>query len=115
MKTTIIVRDFELSCCIGILEHEQKTPQRIRVNVEITVSNDKPISNLKDSFCYMQVKDFIREATKNHIKLVEDLATTIIQHYMNDEKVDAVMVEILKLDVTTDSNGVGVRITDTKS
>jgi dihydroneopterin aldolase len=112
MKTTILVNGFELSCLIGILDHEHLSPQRIRVSLEITLKTKDPIKNLDDSLCYMKIQDFVRQTTKTHIPLVEDLASTVVRHYRDDPRVDAVTVEILKLDVAPHTQGVGVRVSE---
>jgi FolB domain-containing protein len=112
MKTTILVNGFELSCLIGILDHEHLTPQRIRVSLEITLKTKDPIKTIDDSLCYMAIQDVVRGATKTHIPLVEDLASTVVRHYMSDPRVEAVTIEILKLDVAPNAQGVGVRVSD---
>jgi dihydroneopterin aldolase len=110
MKTTILVRGFEVSCLIGILDHEHTTPQRIRVSVDLTLKTNTPVSVLGESLCYMDIQTVIRSLTQNHVALVEHLATAIVDHYQNHPRVACVTVEILKLDVTPHAQGVGVRV-----
>jgi dihydroneopterin aldolase len=115
MKTTILVRGLELSCLIGILDHEYTTPQRIRVSVELTLKTNDPAQVLGDSLCYMDVQNVIRSLTQTHVALVEHLANAVVNHYRGDPRVASVMVEILKLDVAPHAQGVGVRVSSGSS
>ena len=115
MKTTILVRGLELSCLIGILDHEYTTPQRIRVSVELTLKSNDPAQVLGDSLCYMDVQNVIRSLTQTHVALVEHLANAVVDHYRGDPRVASVMVEILKLDVAPHAQGVGVRVSSGSS
>ena len=110
MKTTILVRGFEVSCLIGILDHEHTTPQRIRVSVDLTLKTNTPVSVLGDSLCYMDIQNVIRSLTQNHVALVEHLANAVVDHFMGDPRVASVVVEVLKLDVASHAQGVGVRV-----
>ncbi len=110
MKTTILVRGLELSCLIGILDHEHTTPQRIRVSVDLTLKTNDPVSVLGDSLCYMDIQTVIRGLTQNHVALVEHLANAVVDHFMGDPRVASVVVEVLKLDVAPHAQGVGVRV-----
>lgn len=111
MKTTILVKGFEHSCLIGILDHEHNIPQRIRVSVELTLKINDPVGGLRDSLCYMDIQTVIRNLTQNHVPLVEHLANALVNHYKDNPRVACITVEILKLDVTPDAEGVGVRVT----
>ena len=110
MKTTILVQGLELSCLIGILDHEYTTPQRIRVSVELTLKTNDPAQVLGDSLCYMDVQNVIRSLTQTHVALVEHLANAVVNHYMAHPRVAAATVEILKLEAAPHTHGVGVRV-----
>jgi dihydroneopterin aldolase len=110
MKTTILVRGLELSCLIGILDHEYTNPQRIRVSVELTLKTNDPAQVLGDSLCYMDVQNVIRSLTQTHVALVEHLANAVVDHYRGDPRVASVVIEVLKLDVAPHAQGVGVRV-----
>ena len=114
MKTTVVIRDFILECLIGILEHEYKNPQIIKISVFITLQNTTAINAIGDTICYAQVQDFIRQTTQKHFPLVEQLANTILANYMNYDMVQECAVEILKLQVAPNTNGVGVIVSDSK-
>ena len=111
MKTTILVRAFEVSCLIGIHTHEHTTPQRIRVSVDITLKTNDPVQTLGESLCYMDIQTVIRALTQNHIPLVEHLAAALVNHYERDPRVACITVEIFKLDAAPETQGVGVRVT----
>jgi dihydroneopterin aldolase len=115
MKTTILVQGLELSCLIGILDHEYTTHQRIRVSVELTLKTNDPAQVLGDSLCYMDVQNVIRSLTQTHVALVEHLANAVVDHYRGDPRVASVVVEILKLDVAPHAQGVGVRVSSGSS
>ena len=109
----VFIRDLILTCLIGIHKHERKKPQRIRVNLDLAVTEQSVISTdrLADVVCYEDVADGIRSIVNNgHVNLVETLAEKIASKCLEDRRIKATRVRIEKLDVFKDAASAGVEI-----
>lgn len=108
----IFLRDMVLLCCIGVHRHEHTAPQRVRINVDLAVRDDRELGDdLANVVCYEQVADGIRQlAELRHIKLVETLAEDIAGFCLADSRIRSVRVRVEKLDVFADIASVGVEI-----
>ena len=109
----VFIRDLILTCLIGVHKHEQKKPQRIRVNLDLAVTEQSVISTdrLADVVCYEDVADEIRSIVNNgHVNLVETLAEKIASKCLEDRRIKATRVRIEKLDVFKDAASAGVEI-----
>tara|TARA_B100001146_G_C16166503_1_gene428080 strand:+ start:944 stop:1369 length:426 start_codon:yes stop_codon:yes gene_type:complete len=109
----VFIRDLILTCLIGVHKHEQKKPQRIRVNLDLAVTEQSVISTdrLADVVCYEDVADGIRSIVNNgHVNLVETLAEKIASKCLEDRRIKATRVRIEKLDVFKDAASAGVEI-----
>ena len=70
----VFVRDLELTARIGIYKHEKKEPQRIRINLDLAVSEGAAPSEdkLSEVVCYENVVDGVRKIIADgHVNLVE--------------------------------------------
>ena len=109
----VFIRDLILTCLIGVHKHERKKPQRIRVNLDLAVTEQLVISTdrLADVVCYEDVADRIRSIVNNgHVNLVETLAEKIASKCLEDRRIKATRVRIEKLDVFKDAASAGVEI-----
>ena len=109
----VFIRDLILTCLIGVHKHERKKPQRIRVNLDLAVTERSVISTdrLADVVCYEDVADRIRSIVNNgHVNLVETLAEKIASKCLEDRRIKATRVRIEKLDVFKDAASAGVEI-----
>jgi dihydroneopterin aldolase len=109
----VFIRDLILTCLIGVHKHERKKPQRIRVNLDLAVTEQSVISTdrLADVVCYEDVADGIRSIVNNgHVNLVETLAEKIASRCLEDRRIKATRVRIEKLDVFKDAASAGVEI-----
>ena len=109
----VFIRDLILTCLIGVHKHERKKPQRIRVNLDLAVTEQSVISadRLADVVCYEDVADRIRSIVNNgHVNLVETLAEKIASKCLEDRRIKATRVRIEKLDVFKDAASAGVEI-----
>ena len=109
----VFIRDLILTCLIGVHKHERKKPQRIRVNLDLAVTEQSVISTdrLADVGCYEDVADGIRSIVNNgHVNLVETLAEKIASKCLEDRRIKATRVRIEKLDVFKDAASAGVEI-----
>ena len=109
----VFIRDLILTCLIGVHKHERKKPQRIRINLDLAVTEQSVISTdrLADVVCYEDVADEIRSIVNNgHVNLVETLAEKIASKCLEDRRIKATRVRIEKLDVFKDAASAGVEI-----
>jgi 7,8-dihydroneopterin aldolase/epimerase/oxygenase len=113
----VFVRDLELKALLGIYPEEKTTPQRIIINIDLSVSEgDDPLSeDIAMVVSYeVVVKQVERIVAKGHVNLVETLAELIARECLKDARVEAVRVRIEKPDVIRNVRSVGVEIERTR-
>ena len=99
-QTKILVRDFVVPALIGIYEHEQKHPQRIRVSVEILLKDFRIAhDDIKDTISYEYIVQAIRDLIQQHFNLVEAIAEHLAALSLSDPRAHSVMIRVEKLDV----------------
>jgi dihydroneopterin aldolase len=108
----VFVRDLVLACEIGVFRHERGARQRVRINLELGVVEDRvPEDDLRNVVCYDEIVAGIRcLAEGGHVNLVETLAERIAQLCLTDQRVRVARVRVEKLDVYPDVAAVGVEI-----
>lgn len=109
----IFVRDLVLSCSIGVHRHERDAPQRVRLNLDLAVSeNDRPSSDLIDeTVSYETIVGKARVVVAaRHFNLVETLAEELAKICLEDARVQMARIRVEKLDVFPDASAVGVEI-----
>jgi 7,8-dihydroneopterin aldolase/epimerase/oxygenase len=109
----MFIRDLVLECLIGVHKHEQRKPQRIRINVDLAVREEGRVRSdkLTDVVDYEEVADRIRAiVASGHVNLVETLAENIADMCLTDVRIAAVRVRVEKLDIFPDAAAVGVEI-----
>lgn len=109
----VFIRDLVLPCDIGIHPHEQGKPQRVRINLDLAVTDDgNPLADqLENVVCYEDVVTKIRAISNDgHTNLVETLAERIAQTCLQHPDCRTVRVRVEKLDVFEDVESVGVEI-----
>lgn len=109
----ILVRDLVLKCSIGIHAHELLAPQRVRINVDMSVLEQAgPLcDDIANVVSYEDVIDGIKAMlAKGHINLVETLAEKIADLCLTDERVENARIRVEKLDVYAEAASVGIEI-----
>ena len=108
----VFVRDLLLVCRIGVHRHEAIQPQRVRINLDLAVREDRELQDdLMNVVCYERLTDAVRAVVAGrHIKLLETLAEEIAAICLADGRVQSVRVRLEKLDVFADAASVGVEI-----
>jgi dihydroneopterin aldolase len=109
-RYTVTVRGLVVMCSIGIRPEERDRPQRVRVSVELTAPAGTvyPGDNRRRLINYEKVVAAIRAiATAEHIDLCEGMAERIATACFTDPRVGRVRVQVEKLDVFPDAEGVG--------
>ena len=108
----MFICDLLLDCWIGVYRHERDADQRVRINIDLTVRDDRPAD---DSIANVINYDDIVAGVKaivnsGHINLVETLADRIGDVCMEDPRVLTARVRVEKLDAVAEAAGVGVEI-----
>jgi dihydroneopterin aldolase len=113
----VFLRDMVLPAAIGVYPHEHGRTQRIRINVDLSVTDDganvpavgrDDLSRVVD---YEQVARSVRAVVAaGHVQLVETLAERLAETCLQDERVQAARIRVEKLDVFDDLASVGVEI-----
>jgi dihydroneopterin aldolase len=109
----ILVRDLVLKCSIGIHAHELLAPQRVRINVDMSVLEQAgPLcDDIANVVSYEDVIDGIKAMlAEGHINLVETLAENIAALCLDDERVETARIRVEKLDVYAEAASVGIEI-----
>ncbi|WP_421694110.1 dihydroneopterin aldolase [Aestuariivirga sp.] len=109
----VFVRDLDLMALIGIYEHEKLEPQRIIVNIDLSVQEgDGPQGDdighvVSYEIVVKKVEAIIAEG---HINLVETLCEKIAAACLRDKRVAAARVRVEKPDIIKNARSVGVEI-----
>jgi dihydroneopterin aldolase len=114
----VFVRDLMLDGHIGIHAHEQGVPQRLRINLDLSVIDRHPLpaDHIEHVVCYQQVVDTTTAiVARGHVNLVETLAEEIAQDILATPEVVAVRVRVEKLDAFANVASVGVEIERTSA
>ena len=109
----VFIRDFMVDCLIGVYEHEKRSPQRVRVNLDLAVDEGEHpiIDDILNVVSYETMANGILAiADEGHVNLVETLAERIADMCFDDQRVDSVRVRIEKLDIIENAGSVGVEI-----
>ena len=109
----VFVRDLECQALIGIYEQEKVKPQRIIINIDLSVrESDGPMS---DEISHVVSYEIIAKKVESildegHINLVETLCEKIAQSCLKDKRVLAARVRVEKPDIIPNARSVGVEI-----
>lgn len=107
----VFIRDLVLMCSIGVYDHEHDAPQRIRVNLDLTVSESHHNDNINHVVCYEEISNKVRDIVAgDHTNLCETLAEKIAASCLEDVRVQCARIRVEKLDVFEDIASVGVEI-----
>lgn len=109
----VFIRDLVLESYIGIYNHEKNAPQKIRVNVDLSVMEDS--RNLNDDIdnvvCYEKIANAIKTIVNSgHVHLVETLAENIAEMNLQDPRISCVRVRVEKLEAIENTTSVGIEI-----
>ncbi len=109
----VFVRDLDIKALIGIYDHEKINPQRIIVNVDLSVhETEGPMSDEIDHVVSYEivVKKIEAIVAAGHVNLVETLAEKFAEACLKDKRVAAARVRIEKPDIIPNARSVGVEI-----
>lgn len=109
----VFVKDLELDALVGVYDEEKVKPQRIIVNIDLSVSEgeDPAVDDIKNVVSYeIVVQKVERIIAQGHVNLVETLAELIAAACLTDKRVQAARVRVEKPDVIKNARSVGVEI-----
>lgn len=109
----VFVRDLDLMALIGIYEHEKTDPQRIIVNIDLSVREGEGPQgdDIGHVVSYeIVVKKVEQIIAEGHINLVETLCEKIAAACLRDKRVVAARVRVEKPDIIKNARSVGVEI-----
>lgn len=114
---TLEVADFEVDVLTGIYSEETGKPQPLRISIAVKMkpiehyAADTPLGASKN---YMDLKFAASEALPvgRHFKLIEAVADHICETlFVQDKRVDAVTVKIVKLAISEAGEKIGITLT----
>ena len=109
----VFIRDYLVKCFIGIHEHEKKNEQRVRINLDLAVSEGQGVisDSIHNVICYEKLAKGIQQiAADGHVNLVETLAEKIVTMCFVKKEVYSARVRVEKLDILDGAESVGVEI-----
>jgi dihydroneopterin aldolase len=109
----VFVRDLVLDCSIGVHQHERGELQRVRVNLDLAVREDRVEigDDIANVVCYESIIAGVRRiVASGHINLVETLAERFADMCLEDHRVRVARIRVEKLDIIPDATSVGVEI-----
>jgi 7,8-dihydroneopterin aldolase/epimerase/oxygenase len=109
----VFVRDLEVMALLGIYEHEKLQPQKIIVNIDLSVKESE--SQIDDEISHVVSYEIVVKKVEaiiadGHINLVETLCEKIASACLRDKRVAAVRVRVEKPDIIPNAKSVGVEI-----
>ena len=116
----VFLRDLLLEAAIGVYAQEQGRTQRIRVNVDLGVTDDgaRGVSRAsvgRDDLArvvdYAAIAEQVRGiVAAGHVQLVETLAERLAEACLTDPRVQVARVRVEKLDVLPHGASAGVEV-----
>ena len=109
----VFIRDLVIGCSIGIYTHEKEHEQRVRINLDLAVSEGDHLINddIRNVISYEDMAQGVEAIiAAGHINLVETLAENIAEMCLQDKRVFSARVRVEKLDIIASAESVGVEI-----
>jgi 7,8-dihydroneopterin aldolase/epimerase/oxygenase len=107
----VFVRDLDCQALIGIYDHEKVKPQRVIVNIDLSVKEGSGDDDISHVVSYeIIVKKVEAILAEGHINLVETLCEKIAASCLKDKRVIAARVRVEKPDIIPNARSVGVEI-----
>jgi len=114
----VFLRDLTLPASIGVYPREEQAPQRIRINVDLGVTDEAASAEggvgrdeLARVVDYAAVAKLVRRIVgAGHVRLVETLAERIAAACLQDARTQIARIRIEKLDIFPDAASAGVEV-----
>ncbi len=109
----VFITNLALDALIGVYEHEKIDPQKIIINIDLTVSEDK--DDIDDKLigvvCYETIVNKIKTIiAAGHVNLVETLAEQFAEACLEDSRVIATRIRLEKPEAISEAASVGIEI-----
>jgi dihydroneopterin aldolase len=116
----MFIRDLVLTASIGVHAHEHTAPQRVRINVDLAITDDGAAKTSRAAVGqddlgrvvdYEALVNRIRAmVAAGHVQLVETLAERLAEACLADDRILIARVRVEKLDVFADATSAGVEV-----
>lgn len=116
----MFIRDLILEASIGVYAHEHAAPQRIRINIDLAVTDDsqdklsRPSIDRDDVSRVVDYEAIVIKTRKlvaaGHVQLVETLAERLAEACLDDPRITLARIRVEKLDVFADAVSAGVEV-----
>ena len=113
-KKKIIIKDLLLNIIIGFYNIEKVKKQKVKFNIELNYTNQKPQNDkdIKSIVNYEKITKIIKNLTKSkHYNFLESLAEDVFDKLFKDERINKIRLKIEKLDAIKETASVGIEIT----
>ena len=114
MKDSIIIKNIESLCLIGINPDEKINPQPIIINLKLCTSfnkasqSDQIVDTIDYSKLVKSIKEFI---SKSKYNLLETLGDKLAKKILKNKRIKEVEIELIKPNALIESENVSVIIT----
>lgn len=108
----VFIRNLELDVEIGIYSHEHGKTQKVRLNVDMAVT-DAPVmeDRLESVVDYADITRKVRKLVAGgHVALAETLAERVAEICFEDARVRLVRVRVEKLEALKNAESAGIEI-----
>jgi len=117
----MFIRDLVLSASIGVHKHEHDATQRIRINIDLAVTDDGAAGNISrpaighdDLARVVDYETIVNRVSAlvatGHVQLVETLAERLAESCLEDARIRIARVRVEKLDVFANAASAGVEV-----
>ena len=116
----MFIRDLVLAASIGVYAHEHTAPQRVRINIDLAITDDGLArtsraavgqDDLGRVVDYEAIVNLVRGmVASGHVQLVETLAERLAEACLADPRILIARVRVEKLDVFADATSAGVEV-----
>jgi len=114
MSGVISISNLQVSCVIGVYEHERKNPQNLFIDLELECDIYKAgkSDNLIDTLDYFCLTEHLKTLYKKHsFRLIESLAELTCSEILDKwEKVNTCRIKIKKPDALPEADYAAVYI-----
>ena len=114
----IFIKNLQVYGILGIHPREQRTPQKIRVSVEVSTDISEAAENddvLKSVDYSVLSQEIIRFIDASHFLTIEALIEAMAENILENDLVSSVWIRIEKPNAVSEAESVGVEITRGKN
>ena len=113
----ILIKDLVIEKIFGYYPEEKTTPQKLKFNIKLELNPklsfaDNDLETIAD---YDDIIKLINDTLDKKISFLEVLGETIAEEVLNNEKIEAIELQIEKLDILKTGGSVGFEISKRKN